>query len=389
MKSYHYLLVATLLVSLIVPTAALTMSGDNATEDVVLESGNAANGQYAAIENGKLGLDLEALNDRSVTRADDVFRITVTDDAVERIWIDHDVPGLTFYRNDQPTATVSEARPLEPSAGTVARIGVAVDTHIARSGTETFTVTVQYADNETMPGGSAGGSSGSPPAESTAIGGSALELSPTTVEAGETVTVTATYRNDGETTTSSTVALTVDGTVVDQRTITLEPGESQSVTFERSMEWPGTYDVGIEGVGSASVTVDGPAADIVNATVVDPDITAGESTTIEATVENPTDERATRTLEMAVDGIVVDSRAVSIPANGERTVTFERRFDESGTYEIAVNAVSAGTVSVERAAFSIRDRELSPATTAALAPPATAGLLVLVIAANRRWAFLR
>ncbi len=60
MKSYHYLLVATLLVSLIVPTAALTMSGDNATEDVVLESGNAANGQYAAIENGKLGLDLEA-----------------------------------------------------------------------------------------------------------------------------------------------------------------------------------------------------------------------------------------------------------------------------------------------------------------------------------------
>ncbi|ELY80019.1 MULTISPECIES: CARDB domain-containing protein [Natrinema] len=385
MKASRYLLVAALLVSLIVPTAALTMSADDVTEDVILESEDAANGQYAAVENGELGLDLEALNDRSVTRADDVFRITVTDDAVERIWIDHDVPGLTFYRNDQPTATISEASPLEPSAGTVARIGVAVDTHIARSGTETFTITVQYADGEPMPGGS----SGSSPAESTAIDGSAFELSSTTVEAGETVTATATYRNTGDTTTSATAVLTVDGTVVDRRMITLGPGESQPVTFERPMEWPGTYDVGIKGVGSASVTVNGPAADIVTATVVDPDITVGESTTIEATVENPTDERVTRTLEVAVDGIVVDSRAVSIPANGERTVTFERRFDEPGTYETAVNGVSAGTVSVERAAFSIRDRELSPATTAALAPPATAGLLVLVLAANRRWAFFR
>ncbi|WP_226480722.1 CARDB domain-containing protein [Natrinema amylolyticum] len=389
MPSTKILLIAAascFLLAFAVPTVAITVDEAAERDGVGLEPTDA---QYATIEDDEITLDLEALNDRAITRADDVFTITVTDDNVERIWIDHDVSGLTFYRGDQPTATISESNPLEPSAGTVASIGVAVDTHVAQSGTETFTVTVKYADDDNSSARSAGGSSGSAPSESPAIERSSVDVSPSTVGAGETVTATATYRNVGETTESVTATLTVDGTAVDRRTITLEPGESRTVTFERTMEWAGTYEVGIDGTGSASVTVEGPPIEVVDATVVDPDISVGESTTIRATVRNPTDERVTRTLEPSVDGIVVDGRAVSVPANGERTVSFERRFDKPGTYDLAVSGVTAGTVSVDRAAFSIRDRELSPATTAALAPPATAGLLFLAIAANRRWALLR
>ncbi|WP_425491910.1 CARDB domain-containing protein [Natrinema longum] len=364
-------------------TGAATMDGDHASDGVSLESTS----KYATADN-ELELDLKQLNDEAVTRADDAFSITVTDDAVERVWIDHDVPGLTFYRGDQPTATVSESSPLEPAAGDTASIGVAVDTHVAQPGTETFTVTVEYADNETESGQSAGGSGGSGSSTAASIEPSSFNVSPTTVSAGETVTATATYRNVGDAAESMTTSLTVDGTVVDQRTITIAPGETGTVSFERPMEWTGAYDIGIQGAGSASVTVEGPPVEVVDATVVDPDITVGESTTIEATVSNPTNERVTRTLELAIDGIVVDTRAVSVPANENRTVSFERQFDESGTYETAVSGETAGPVTVERAAFSIRDRELSPETAAALAPPATAGLLFLAIAANRRWAFL-
>jgi plastocyanin len=377
--------------ALAVPTAAITLGEDPASDDVILEP---ADSRYATVEDDEIKLDFEALNDRAITRADDVFTITVTDDAVERVWIDHDVPGLTFYRSDQPTATVSESNPLEPSAGTTASIGVAVDTHVARSGTETFTITVQYADEDTAPGRSGDGSSGTPSSGSTAIERSGFNVSPTTVGAGETVTATATYRNVGGTTTSVTAALTVDGTVVDQRPISLGPGQSRTVTFERRMEWAGTYDIGIEGVGSESVTVDGPQIGV-NATIDDGDsavdFTTGESTAVRATVRNPTDAPVERTLELTIDGIVVDSRLVSVPANSERSVSFDRRFDRAGTYEISVSGVTAGTVTVtdRTAPVSIPNRELSPATTAALAPPTTAGLLFLVIAANRRWAFVR
>ncbi|WP_435552325.1 CARDB domain-containing protein [Natrinema sp. CGMCC1.2065] len=377
MHSTRILLIAAViffLFALAVPTAAITLGEDTASDNVALGS---VDDQYATVEDGKLRLNLEALNDRAITRADDVFAITVTSDDVERIWIENDVPGLTFYRDGDPGATISESRPLTPTPGSRTSIGVAVDTHEAVSGTETFTVVAQYGDEDE--------------AETESdIDGSNLSVSPTAVKAGETVTVNATYRNDGDGWGTETVRLTVDGAVVDQRTVALSSGEEETVSFERRMEWSGTYDVGIEGVGYQSVTVAGPQVEVSSATIDDATITAGETADVRVTVRNPSDRRIERTLELSVDGIVVDTRTVSIPANGERTVSFRRSFDEPGTYAIAVSGVDAGTVTVEeRAGFDIRNRELSPMTTAALAPPATAGLLFLAIAANRRWSFVR
>ncbi len=360
-----------------VPTGAavITDTADGTDgNSLELAPSTGPNGEYATVSDGEIRLDFEKLNDRAITSANNVFTISVTGDDVERFWIENDVPGLTFYRGGDPSKTISESTPLEPSAGSTTSIGVAVDTHEAVSGTETFTVVAQYEDEE---------------AESD-IDGSNLSVSPTTVEAGETVTVNATYRNDGDGWGTETARLTVDGTVVDRRTIALSSGEEETVSFERRMEWPGTYEVGIEGVDTESVTVEGPQVEVSSAAVDDATITAGETATVRATVGNPSDRSLERTLELSVDGIVVDTRTVSIPAGGERTVTFRRSFDEAGTYEIAVSGVDAGTVTVEdRAGFDVRNRELSPMTAAALAPPTTAGLLFLAVAANRRWAIVR
>ncbi len=337
------------------------------------------NGKYATVSEGEIELHFDSLNDDAVTRADNVFTITVTDDEVERVWIENDVAGLTFYRGDDPTDVVSGSNPLELSTDETAHIGVAIDTHTAQSGTETFSVVAEY-DDETAP------ESGSEPA----IEGTDLTVSPTKLETGDVLTANATYHNYGDETGTTTASLTVDGTVVDQRTLELRPGETKSVAFERTMYWPGEYEVGVEGIGSRRVTVEGPPIEVVNASVDDATVTAGESAMIQATVTNPTDAPVDRTLELAVDGIVVESRAVSIPANGERTVTFERTFAEPGSYDIAVSGVAAGEVTVEEPGpFAIRNRELSASTTAALAPPATAGLLFLAVTANRRWAILR
>ncbi|WP_226039566.1 CARDB domain-containing protein [Natrinema sp. DC36] len=362
------------LVALVVPTAAVTLGEDREVDDVFMEP---TDSRYATVDGGELRLDLEKLNDRAITREDDIFTISVTDDDVERVWIENHVPGLTFYRGDDPTNTISRSNPLEPTPGSTTSIGVAVDTHDTVSGTETFTVVAQYEDEDEVE-------------TESDIDGSNLTVSSTNVEAGETVTVNATYRNNGDGWGTETARLTVDGTVVDRRTIALSSGEEETVSFERRMEWPGTYDVGIEGIGHQSVTVEGPQVEVSSATVDDATITAGETATVRATVRNPSDRSLERTLELSVDGIVVDTRTVSIPANGERTVTFQWRFAAAGTYEVAVSGVSAGTVTVEEPGpFSIQNRDLSAATTAALAPPATAGLLALAVVANRRWTVLR
>jgi len=375
--------------SLAVATAAVALE-DDTTGEIILEPASSPNGNYAAIEDNQLELNFKKLNDRAITRADNVFTITVTNETVDRVWIEYNVSGLTFYHGNDLTNTISKSNPLEVSAGDTEHIGVAIDTHVAREGTETFTVTAQYADNETEPDQSAGGSGGTSDSRSSpspAIERSDITVSPTTADAGDTVTVTATYRNVGDAPGQTTAQLTVDGIVVDQRTIVLEPGEERTVTFERTMDWAGTHEVGVSGAGSQSVTVGGPPIDVVTASVDRTTVTTGDSTTVRATVTNPTDRGVDRTLEVAVDGIVVDSRAVSIPAHSERTVTFERELETAGTYEIAVSGVPAGEVTVEEpGGFLLQNRELSPATTAALAPPATAGLLFLAVAANRRWA---
>ncbi|WP_436346021.1 CARDB domain-containing protein [Natronorubrum sp. FCH18a] len=364
--------IACFILALAVPTVAITVGEDTAADDVVLEPTS----QYASLnENDELQLDLEALNDQAMTTFDDIFTITVNDDSVERVWISNDIAGLEFYDGTDPTAEISESNPLEPSAGDTPNVGVSVDTTESYEETETFTIHVQYEDeDEDHP---------------TGIELTTLEVDPTTLETGTNVTANATYENVGRTTKETTARLTVNGTVVDTQTLEIPPGETKSVVFERRMQWPGTYKIGVDGVASESVTVEGPPINVLEASITDTDLTAGDRATIEATVSNPTDQRVQRTLELAVDGIVVDTKTVPIAPNGETTIAFERQFDDAGTYDIAVSGVEAGTITVaERTSIAIQNRELSAAATAALAPPMAMGFLFLGIAANRRWAFV-
>ena len=394
-------IIALLAVGTTAPTVAVTLSDSDqidGSDGIELSSSS----QYATVDNRKLAVDLESLNDRAITTANDVFAITVNDDAVERVWIENDVEGLTFYERNDPTAEISESSPLEPGAGDTVRVGVAVDTHVAHTGTETFTVHVRYGNESAGDGGEGGGTGGEPgnggdPGDGNGSDDGtenevvleSLSVTPTTLEAGETVTVEATYRNEGSETKRHAATLTVDGTAVDGRTLEIEAGEARTVTFEREMQWPGRYDVGVDDAAGERVTVRGPAPEVSAATISNAELTAGDRTTVAATVRNPTNERVERTLELAVDGIVVDTKTVVVGPNTERAVTFDRRFDAAGTYDLSVSGVDAGTVTVSDSdPFPIRNRQLSAATTAALAPPLAMGFLFLGAAANRRWAIV-
>ena len=65
-----------------------------------------------------------------------------------------------------------------------------------------------------------------------------------TVSPGESTTVEATVENDGGLTENVTVPFTVDGETVDEQTVSLEPGETATLSTTVSFDEAGTYTVG-------------------------------------------------------------------------------------------------------------------------------------------------
>jgi hypothetical protein len=82
-----------------------------------------------------------------------------------------------------------------------------------------------------------------------------LNVEPTEVTAGETVSITAEVSNTGGSEGTYAAVLTVDGATVETKQVTLAAGASQTVTFSLAKDNPGTYEIGVDGLTS-SLTVE-------------------------------------------------------------------------------------------------------------------------------------
>jgi S-layer protein (TIGR01567 family) len=80
-----------------------------------------------------------------------------------------------------------------------------------------------------------------------------LQASPILVKTGEDVTVTVDVTNTGTATGDKDVELMINGTTVDSQSVSLDAGESTSLTFTVSEEEAGTYEVQ---VGSSTASFD-------------------------------------------------------------------------------------------------------------------------------------
>lgn len=112
----------------------------------------------------------------------------------------------------------------------------------------------------------AGNESTSPtPTETTATPTTALpplavvdaSLNATAVEENATVGVSATVRNRKNETANFTVGLTVDGTVVETRQLTIPAGETRDASFAYEPREPGSYPIAVNGTGAGTLQVGG------------------------------------------------------------------------------------------------------------------------------------
>ena len=99
-----------------------------------------------------------------------------------------------------------------------------------------------------------------------------------------------------------------------------------------------------------------PKFELNGATVDVEKIEEGDTIDVYVTVSNLGSAGGRFHADLILDDIVVDSRDVTVAAGGERRITFEQALDRAGTYEVRINGLVAGEVTVEPAEAS-RNRE--------------------------------
>jgi uncharacterized membrane protein len=187
------------------------------------------------------------------------------------------------------------------------------------------------------------------------------------VRPGESATVAVTVANDGGESGTRSLNLSVNGSVVETRTVTVAGGESRTVNFTRTFEEAGTFATAVDEVEAGTLAVEVPPANlsIRSATLDRERVRPGESATVAVTVANDGGESGTRSLNLSVNGSVVETRTVTVAGGESRTVNFTRTFEEAGTFATAVDEVETGTLTVEESTPT------TPTTTAPTAPTTT------------------
>ncbi|WP_160048855.1 PQQ-binding-like beta-propeller repeat protein [Natrialba sp. INN-245] len=198
-------------------------------------------------------------------------------------------------------------------------------------------------------------------------------VSPTQLEVGEDAIVTADVTNVGPDAGDAQIGLEIDGSIEDVQTVSLDPQQTATIEFVHSFAHAGEYDVSVGGEMAGTVTVEetdsdpdqdpgpepepepeSPAFDVTIENTSSP-VIAGSALEVSATVENAGGEAGTQTIELVVDGAVVDSSELDLEAGATETISLTWTTDESDVGDAIPVAVrseddeSTTTVSVEEA----------------------------------------
>lgn len=113
-----------------------------------------------------------------------------------------------------------------------------------------------------------------------------LVISPTEVNPGQVVTISCTVTNIGSQAGSYTVKM--GGDFVAEQSVTLQPGESKTISFEVTPAAAKTYSVSVDGLSGSFVATTVPVADIkVSDLVISPtEVNVGQKVTISVTATN-------------------------------------------------------------------------------------------------------
>lgn len=190
--------------------------------------------------------------------------------------------------------------------------------------------------------------------------------------------IAANVTNIGEQEGTHTVALKLDGLEVDWRTVKLGGGETTTIVYSVT-SGVGSFPFEVEGLtGSLEIeSLPGPTFEFSNLRIFIPGVIPPEverdqtvTVTVSIEVENVGELEGGCTVELKMDGEVIDSKEVTLEGGGSATVLFELTRGE-GTYEVEVEGFTES--------FTI---ELAEKTPFWMQPIYVAGILIVIISAG-------
>jgi len=127
-----------------------------------------------------------------------------------------------------------------------------------------------------------------------------LVISPTEVNPGQVVTISCTVTNISSQ--AGTYTVKMGGDFVAEQTVTLQPGESKTISFEVTPAAAKTYQVTVDRLTGSFVATTAPVADIrVENLVISPaEVNVGQKVTISVTAKNYGGAAGTKTITCTV-----------------------------------------------------------------------------------------
>jgi hypothetical protein len=207
-----------------------------------------------------------------------------------------------------------------------------------------------------------------------------LTVSPVQVEPGETVTIEAEVTNSGGSTGDYTATLKINNaTAGSNPPITLDPGESQTVSFSIVEETPDTYIVELAGLQGIFIVIEptttpttASASFSVSELRISPEtVEPRETVTIEAEVTNSGGSTGDYTATLKINDAIVDSVSFPLDPGESQTVSFSIAEETPGTYIVELAGLEGE--------FTVTEAAPSETTAEAINWPVLGGIIAAVV----------
>jgi PGF-CTERM protein len=165
------------------------------------------------------------------------------------------------------------------------------------------------------------------------------------VTENDTVAVEAIIENTGDQTDNQKINLSIDGKVVDNATVALDPGASQSRTLNWQTESgdAGDHQASVESEDDADdaiVTVENVPEFEVDIQSTNEPVAAGQTLQVDVEIDNNDRNSDTQDVELEIDGTVRDTESVALDGGESSTVQldWETETGDSGQYRANVSS---------------------------------------------------
>ena len=187
-----------------------------------------------------------------------------------------------------------------------------------------------------------------------------LTINPSSIRVGDTITVSIDCRNEGNKAGSYTVTLMINGEVEDEKTVTVAPNESTTISFDAPTSEKGIYSVEIEGL-TGSYEVVAPASLVTSGLTIEPStVQIGESVAITIDVSNVGGQEGSHLAVFKVNGVTEDEYEVSLESDVSQTITFEYIPTQSGTFIVDLDGLTGSITVLEPASIDVSNLVIDP-----------------------------